>query len=65
MTTLRVRRPEFRIDESVPFHWQPRNPSFGLFRNTFTFLAIAFARSIFAAAYDAGEDVTTYAGSRL
>jgi predicted metal-dependent hydrolase len=49
MTSLQVRRPSFRIDASVPFQWQPANPSFGLFANTFTFLAIAFERYIVAA----------------
>ena len=49
MTSLVVRRPPFPIDASVPFQWQPANPSFGLFGNTFTFLAIAFERYIVAA----------------
>ena len=49
MTNLTVRSPQFRIDASVPFQWQPSNPSFGLFGNTFTFLAIAFERYIVAA----------------
>jgi hypothetical protein len=43
---LKVRNPKFRIDDSVPFQWQPANPSFGLFGNVFTFLAIAFERYI-------------------
>lgn len=46
MTSLTIRRPQFQIDESVPFQWQPANPSFGLFGNAFTFLAIAFERYI-------------------
>ena len=49
MSQLVVRRPDFRIDASVPFQWQPANPSFGLFGNTFTFLAIAFERYIVSA----------------
>lgn len=49
MTQLRVRRPPFRIDETVPFQWQPANPAFGLFTNAFTFLAIAFERYIVSA----------------
>src|SRR5215510_2485505 len=49
MTGLRVRRPAFRIDASVPFQWQPANPSFGLFANAFTFLAIAFELYIVSA----------------
>jgi len=49
MTSLIVRSPKFRIDETVPFQWQPANPSFGLFGNTFTFLAIAFERYIVSA----------------
>ncbi len=49
MTSLTIRSPRFRIDQSVPFQWQPSNPSFGLFGNTFTFLAIAFERYIVSA----------------
>ena len=49
MTNLTVRHPEFQIDASVPFQWQPANPGFGLFGNVFTFLAIAFERYIVSA----------------
>ena len=49
MASLTVRRPPFNLDESVPFQWQPANPSFGLFGNVFTFLAIAFERYIVSA----------------
>ncbi len=49
MTELTVRRPKFQIDATVPFQWQPANPSFGLFGNTFTFLVIAFERYIISA----------------
>jgi predicted metal-dependent hydrolase len=49
MSQLVVRRPDFRIDGTVPFQWQPANPCFGLFGNTFTFVAIAFERYIVAA----------------
>ncbi len=44
-----VRSPKFHIDETVPFQWQPKNPSFGLFGNVFTFLAVAFERYIVSA----------------
>ena len=49
MSDLTVRSPKFHIDETVPFQWQPANPSFGLFGNVFTFLAIAFERYIVSA----------------
>ncbi|MDR3648634.1 MAG: metal-dependent hydrolase [Acidimicrobiales bacterium] len=49
MSQLTVRSPKFHIDETVPFQWQPANPSFGLFGNVFTFLAIAFERYIVSA----------------
>ena len=49
MSDLTVRSPKFPIDETVPFQWQPANPTFGLFGNTFTFLAIAFERYIISA----------------
>lgn len=58
MTTLTVRRPPFPIDASVPFQWQPANPSFGLFGNAFTFLAIAFERYIVAAVRQAMPRIT-------
>ena len=56
--SLTVRRPAFRIDLSVPFQWQPANPGFGLFGNTFTFLAIAFERYIVAATRQAMPRIT-------
>ena len=49
MTELTVRNIRFPIDDTVAFQWQPANPSFGLFGNTFTFLAIAFERYIVSA----------------
>ena len=58
MTNLTVRSPQFRIDETVPFQWQPANPSFGLFGNTFTFLAIAFERYIVSATRQALPRIT-------
>jgi predicted metal-dependent hydrolase len=58
MTSPRVRAPAFRIDASVPFQWQPANPSFGLFTNAFTFLAIAFERYIVAATRQAIPRIT-------
>ncbi|MGH9206017.1 MAG: metal-dependent hydrolase, partial [Acidimicrobiales bacterium] len=58
MTELKVRRPPFQIDASVPFQWQPANPAFGLFGNTFTFLAIAFERYIVSATREAMPRIT-------
>jgi predicted metal-dependent hydrolase len=58
MATLTVRRPPFRIDASVPFQWQPANPSFGLFGNTFTFLVVAFEVYIVAAIRQAMPRIT-------
>src|SRR5262245_40971658 len=58
MTSLTVRRPPFQIDTSVPFQWQPANPCFGLFGNTFTFLAIAFERYIVSATRQAMSRIT-------
>jgi predicted metal-dependent hydrolase len=58
MTSLRVRRPAFRIDASVPFQWQPANPNFGLFANAFTFLAVAFERYIVVAMREAMPRIT-------
>jgi predicted metal-dependent hydrolase len=58
VTHLEVRRPAFRIDESVPFQWQPENPAFGMFGNVFTFVAIAFERYVVAATRQAIERMT-------
>ena len=58
MTTLMVRRPPFQIDASVPFQWQPSNPSFELFGNAFTFLAVAFEKYIVAATREAMSRIT-------
>lgn len=58
MTSLVIRQPAFPIDDSVPFQWQPANPSFGLFGNTFTFLAVAFERYIVLATRQAMPRIT-------
>ena len=58
MTLPEVRRPAFRIDESVPFQWQPANPTFGIFGNVFTFLAIAFERYIVSAVRKAQDKLS-------
>ena len=53
MRELTVRNIRFPIDDTVAFQWQPANPGFGLFGNTFTFLAIAFERYIVSATREA------------
>ena len=64
VTSARVhesRRPAAGVSASivsVPFQWQPANPRFGLFGNTFTFLAIAFERYIVAATRQAMPRIT-------
>jgi predicted metal-dependent hydrolase len=55
---LTVRNPSFRIDDTVPFQWQPANPRFGLFGNAFTFVAIAFERYIVSATRRATDRFT-------
>jgi predicted metal-dependent hydrolase len=57
LTNLEVRKPPFRIDESVAFQWQPANPGFGLFGNVFTFLAIAFERYLVSATRQAMDRI--------
>lgn len=46
MTKLVVRKISWQFDASVPFKWQPANAEFGLFCNTFTFIAVPFERYI-------------------
>jgi len=46
MTDLVVRKIAWEFDGSVPFLWQPANPSFGIFCNAFTFIAVPFEKYI-------------------
>ena len=46
MTDLVVRKIPWEFDATVPFMWQPANPSFGIFCNAFTFIAVPFERYI-------------------
>lgn len=52
MTELVVRKMAFQFDDpaaKVPFMWQPANPSFAIFCNAFTFIAVPFEKYIIAA----------------
>lgn len=49
MTDLVVRRIRWDFDATVPFLWQPANPNFGMFCNTFTFIAVPFERYLIKA----------------
>lgn len=46
MTDLVIRKIPWEFDATVPFLWQPANPSFGMFCNAFTFIAVPFERYI-------------------
>ncbi len=48
MTNVVLRSLPFAFDASVPFQWQPKNPNFGVFCNSFTFFAVPFERYIVA-----------------
>jgi predicted metal-dependent hydrolase len=48
MTSVVIRTIPFSFDASVPFQWQPKNPNFGVFCNSFTFFAVPFERFIVA-----------------
>ena len=52
MTDVVVRSIPFNFDSSVPFHWQPKNPYFGVLCNSFTFFAVPFERYIVAVVRD-------------
>ena len=58
MTDLVVRKIAFEFDDSVPFMWQPKNPSFGLFCNAFTFIAVPFERYIVSAVRKAQDKLS-------
>jgi predicted metal-dependent hydrolase len=49
VTDLVVRKIPFEFDTTVPFMWQPANPSFSVFCNAFTFIAVPFERYIISA----------------
>ncbi|BBY37791.1 metal-dependent hydrolase [Mycobacterium mantenii] len=49
MTDLVIRKMPFEFDATVPFLWQPANPSVSAFCNAFTFIAVPFERYIIAA----------------
>lgn len=49
MTDLVVRKIRWEFDDDVPFLWQPNNPSFSMFCNVFTFIAVPFERYIIKA----------------
>jgi hypothetical protein len=55
VTELVVRKIPWEFDASVPFMWQPNNPSFGLFCNAFTFIAVPFERYIVSAIREAAD----------
>jgi predicted metal-dependent hydrolase len=46
VTDLVVRKIAWEFDGTVPFHWQPANPNFGIFCNAFTFIAVPFEKYI-------------------
>lgn len=56
MTDLVVRKIRWDFDEAVPFLWQPANPNFGMFCNTFTFIAVSFERYLIKALRRAQAD---------
>src|SRR6478609_609452 len=58
MTDLVVRKIAWEFDDSVPFMWQPKNPSFGLFCNAFTFIAVPFERYIVSAVRKAQDKLS-------
>jgi predicted metal-dependent hydrolase len=49
VTDLVVRKIPFEFDATVPFLWQPANPSFSIFCNAFTFIAVPFEKYIIGA----------------
>ena len=59
MSSLVIRKIPWEFDASVPFKWQPANPAFGLFCNTFTFIAVPFERYIVAVVRRAADLLNT------
>jgi predicted metal-dependent hydrolase len=71
MTDLVVRKIRWDFPTPVPFMWQPENPSFGLFCNVFTFIAVPFEKYIIKALrqaqaqFDAAPDIAAEADAFL
>lgn len=57
VTDLIVRKIGWEFDATVPFMWQPANPTFGLFCNAFTFIAVPFERYIVSAVRMAADQL--------
>lgn len=49
MTDLVIRKIPFVFDGDVPFQWQPNHPTFSVFSNAFTFMAVPFEKYIVGA----------------
>jgi predicted metal-dependent hydrolase len=59
MSALKVRKLPFEFDESIPFQWQPSNPTFATFLNQLSFFAVAFERYVIKALRDAMPLITS------
>jgi predicted metal-dependent hydrolase len=53
MTSLEIRKVRFDLDGDVPFLWNPANPTFSVFTNAVSIIAIVFEKFIVAATREA------------
>jgi predicted metal-dependent hydrolase len=53
MTSLEIRKVRFDFDGDIPFIWNPSNPTFSVFTNAVSIIAIAFEKLIVAATREA------------
>jgi predicted metal-dependent hydrolase len=53
MTSLVIRKVRFDLDGDVPFLWNPANPTFSVFTNAVSIIAIVFEKFIVAATREA------------
>ncbi len=53
MTDLEIRKVRFDLDGDVPFLWNPANPTFSVFTNVLSIIAIVFEKFIVAATREA------------
>jgi predicted metal-dependent hydrolase len=58
MTSLEIRKVRFDFDGDIPFIWNPRNPTFSVFTNAVSFIAIVFEKLIVAATREAMPLIT-------
>jgi predicted metal-dependent hydrolase len=61
LAELKIRKIDFRFDDSIPFHWNPANPCWGNLVNFITLIAPAFERYAIRATRDGMPEIESAA----